>query len=150
MPKKLTISIASWNIRSLRNHSKMVSVLNSFKDSKEHILCLQETWHDKHTLIEIKDICEEWAYITASPAKPSGAKGEGVITLTKKNGGTNAQPILAAIHSQTAIATLNHFKYNDSKLQKCIVINFYDQPLNKSKSEKELIFLTNSLRQMHP
>jgi hypothetical protein len=70
--------------------------------------------------------------------------------MTKKENGSNAQPILAAVHSKTLVATLVHYKYGDSKLQKCVVINYYGQPTHKLQCEKELVFLANSLRQLHP
>jgi len=73
-----------------------------------------------------------------------------VITLIKKAGGINAQPILAAVHSPFLIATLAHIKRGKSHLQKCILVNYYGQPVRRLSCQKELVFLVNSLQEMHP
>ena len=86
-------------------------MLKDFRESPFTVLNLQETWHTKESMLELRSECEHWCYITCSQTKENKKRGEGVITLTKKENGVNAQPILAAIHTKYMIATLVHLKY---------------------------------------
>ena len=93
---------------------------------------MQETWHNRYSLMELKEFCEDWCYVVHSPTKADRIRGAGVITLVKKEDQMNAQPILAAVHSPSLIATMIHVKYDEVKFQKCIVVNYYGAHASKA------------------
>ena len=117
--------MASWNVRGFRCPKKIKSVLDTFRESKYIVLNLQETWHTKESLQEVKAETTDWCHVIHSQSKENKQRGEGVITLIKKENGVNAQPILAAIHTKYMVATLMHLKHGHKNLQKVIVINYY-------------------------
>ena len=53
------------------------------------------------------------------------------------------------MHTANAIASIIHYPIDGTNYGKVIVVNFYGAPRKQKQCEKELIFLTNSIKQLH-
>ena len=85
---------ASWNVRGLRDRKKRKKVLEAFTNSNRDVLCLQETWHSKQSLADLKE--ETNHRVFASAPRKGDTKGQGVVTLVKKSV-CNAQMVLPSL-----------------------------------------------------
>ena len=118
---------------------------------KLDILCLQETWLERHSilLLEERARIHGLALYTTQP-KRDGATGEGTAILVRKGVIKNSAPILKQLWEHSAAALIVHAKEKGCRPVKLAILSFYSPHHLTSSADARLRLLTTSIKEFHP
>ena len=140
----LKIKVGTLNARSIRKLPKQKQLLDYFINSDLDVLNVQETWLD----LQLEPTPEQSKLVRFMHSKPRDQRGEGVLTLIKREG-MNIQPTLELLWTPWLMVTVIHKVGADLRNYKLVALNYYQPPCNHQQSLTHLKFVLACLKERH-